>query len=353
MRIGIVTSWLEGGGAERQAAIWARLCVDAGHDVTVMTFFRTPREFEVPGARIVDLHKRGATDLPRLAWRIRRAARHLDGLVAFEPYPALCCALSGTRRPWILVTGKLPEHWSDASRLPPRLVRAAFERATLLTAPSQGMIDSHRALGIRPDGPWRLVPNIIDDAAFTPPDADRSGVLFVGRLVTLKHPVLAVESATAAGAPITLLGTGELEPEVRAAIDARPPGSPPARIHPYEPSPWVLYAQHRVLVVTSEYESFGNVVVESLAAGTPVVSVDCDFGPREIIGEASFSHLVRDRSVESIAAALRSVLDRPYGEPEAAECIEIASRYRESAIAPLIDAVLHDGIGAGQRPRGR
>lgn len=342
MRVGILTSALGGGGAERQARIWADVCVQAGHDVTALVLWPLGADTAPEGVRVSRIPKPRGGALATIPPRLRRACRELDALIAFEPYLGVCAMLAAPPIPWMIVTGKVPSLLRDRSRIPLPLFKRAFAKATLASAPNQAMVDAHRQLGIRADGRWAVVPNAADRAAFIAGAPQRKGVLWVGRLDPVKNPVLAVEAAAAIEAPLTILGYGELEGEVEAAIAASN-GSAPVRIEGFSGAPWRSFASHRVLAVTSRYESFGNVIVESLAAGTPVVSVDCDFGPRAIIGDASFSQLT-EPTVEGVSAGLRTVLERPYGEAEEAECRAIADRYRTDNIAPVLLGAI-DSLG--------
>lgn len=340
MRIGILTSSLSGGGAERQAQIWARLCAFWGHEVTAIVLWPRKDDPDLHGVRVVHLPKASGVDLATVSWRLRGFARELDALIAFEPYLGVCTMLSLPRIPWMIVTGKVPYVLRADSRIPTFAFKQAFERATNVSAPNGAMVDCYRRLGIRPRRPWLVVPNIADPDAFVESSADRRGVLWVGRLDPIKNPLLAVESAAAAGAPLTIIGHGALQQDVERACVAGK--SEPVTLEGFSGRPWDAYARHRVLVVTSRYESFGNVIVESLAARTPVVSVDCDFGPREIIGDAVYSHLT-EPDVEAVSAGLRQVLERPYTEAEGTECRLIADRYRPAAVAPLVAEAI-DGL---------
>ncbi len=338
MRIGILVESFEGGGAERQAAIWVRLCCERGHDVTAITLRETGHPTESSDIRLVCIPKHRASDFIAVGRRLRQLQGELDVIVVFEPFLALCCAFASLRLPWMVVTGKVPYKLSENSRIPITAFRLAFTRASLASAPSEGVVECHRRMGLRKRDSWRVIPNIVDEAAFTTTREERAGVLFVGRLVAVKNPLLAVESAVAAQASLTVLGEGDLQPVIERWLASQRDGSP-VTLLPFDRNPWPIYARHRVLVVTSVVESFGNVLVESLAAGTPVVSVDCDFGPREILDGASYSHLTGP-SIEEVSAALETVLGRPYGAAEEAECRAIAARYCPTQVAPLIAEAL-------------
>ena len=68
-------------------------------------------------------------------------------------------------------------------------------------------------------------------------------------------------------------------------------------------NPWAYFARARVFVSACRWEGFGNVIVEAMACGAPVVATDCDFGPREIVRHGESGLLM---PVENVAARQRS-----------------------------------------------
>jgi glycosyltransferase involved in cell wall biosynthesis len=79
-----------------------------------------------------------------------------------------------------------------------------------------------------------------------------------------------------------------------------------------DPYPYLEKAD--VFVLSSAWEGLGNVIIEALLCGTPVVSTDCPSGPAEILENGRYGRLVPvgdpDALASAIAEALRSPVDR-------------------------------------------
>jgi glycosyltransferase involved in cell wall biosynthesis len=73
-----------------------------------------------------------------------------------------------------------------------------------------------------------------------------------------------------------------------------------------DPFAWMRKA--RVSVCSSIYEGFGNTIVEALASGTPVVSTNCPYGPREILQDGRYGTLVPVGDAAAMAAAIAAAL---------------------------------------------
>lgn len=72
-----------------------------------------------------------------------------------------------------------------------------------------------------------------------------------------------------------------------------------------------FYENATLTLLTSKYEGFPNVLIESIVLGTPVVSFDCESGPREILDYGRYGKLVEPGNLEELASAIDDVLDNP------------------------------------------
>ena len=74
-------------------------------------------------------------------------------------------------------------------------------------------------------------------------------------------------------------------------------------------NPYVYMKQANIVVLSSAWEGFGNVLVEAMAAGTPVVSTDCPYGPAEILADGKYGKLVSVGDVNGMAKAIYQTLN--------------------------------------------
>ena len=69
------------------------------------------------------------------------------------------------------------------------------------------------------------------------------------------------------------------------------------------------YINSSIFVQPSRTEGFGLVLVEAMACGLPVVSFDCENGPRSIITESEDGFLINPYDVDSFADRLVQLIN--------------------------------------------
>ncbi|HFC00217.1 MAG TPA: glycosyltransferase, partial [Phaeodactylibacter sp.] len=116
-------------------------------------------------------------------------------------------------------------------------------------------------------------------------------IVAVGRLVKLKghHHLIKVFADVAVKAPLArlvIVGTG-VEQNALIQLTERLGISKKVLFAGFQENPFKYVAKAKILAFSSDFEGFGNVIVEALASGTPVISVDIDNGPREILAPDS------------------------------------------------------------------
>jgi glycosyltransferase involved in cell wall biosynthesis len=139
-------------------------------------------------------------------------------------------------------------------------------------------------------------------------------ILTVGRLKTQKNHALLIDAfAKLAGerdATLAIVGDGALAPELAALIRER--GLENRVLLPgFTPTPGDWYEGADLFVLSSDYEGFGNVLVEAMHFGLPVISTDCPGGPREILIGGKWGRLVPPGDRDALVQAMAATLDEP------------------------------------------
>ena len=105
------------------------------------------------------------------------------------------------------------------------------------------------------------------------------------------------------GVSLVIMGDG---PDKKKLEDlaARMPSKKQIIFLPFTKEPFNIIKNARCVTLTSKYEGFPMVLVESLSLGVPVVSLDIVSGPSEIIQPTYNGLLVQERDVAKFADAL-------------------------------------------------
>lgn len=142
----------------------------------------------------------------------------------------------------------------------------------------------------------------------------RSYILVMGRLEKEKNPIAALELYYKGGFykeyDLIYLGKGSLEETLKKEISN-------CNLEDYvflmgfqrHPEQWLMHAA--LLLSSSREEAFALNIVEALLCNTPVVSVDCPYGPREILIDELSEYLIYpeaepEKSISVIASALQT-----------------------------------------------
>ena len=155
----------------------------------------------------------------------------------------------------------------------------------------------------------------IDRLAHTRSLSVRSGsgrhYLAVGRLAPQKNfDLLLTSFARIAEADdrLTIVGEGPLRSKlIRRATELGIADRVAMPGHQGRVDPW--FAAADALVLSSDYEGLGIVVIEALAAGVPVVATDC--GPNMGLLLADVGRLVPPRDVAALAEAMAAIVVDP------------------------------------------
>lgn len=103
---------------------------------------------------------------------------------------------------------------------------------------------------------------------------------------------------------LVILGDG-IDKEKLKAYASNKQGNVFIKFFPFTNEPFVYIENAKFISLTSKFEGFPMVLIESLSLGTPVVALDIKSGPNEIIKNEYNGLLVSDRKKEDFTNAIR------------------------------------------------
>lgn len=327
---------MSGGGAERNAlallrhlppAEWRQVLVLKRRGGALLEELPPGQEVQV----LEEMGARGHLGMARcLAQVLRTSQADLLFTSLFRPNAlgGLAKALHGSRVPWIpsehnnlqRILASQPT-WNRLKRY--LVFRWLYPRAAKVVAVSSGLGDSlHTEFGL--PRPWlqtihnpidcREIENLVQARSGHARPAGPPRIVACGRLIHQKGFDLLLEAVAGLDLPqapeLVIVGEGARRPELEQ--QARALGiADRVRFTGFLLSPWEELALGDVFVLSSRWEGFGNVLIEAMACGLPVVAFDCDFGPREILTDGVNGLLVPPEDPQALGRAIARVLQDP------------------------------------------
>jgi glycosyltransferase involved in cell wall biosynthesis len=283
-------------------------------------------------ADVVHAHSSKAGFLVRLA----AALSGRTGCCVFTPHGWSFWAFRGVQSGIYQQLERLAARWCGAI-----VAVSDFERACGLEA------------GVGRPHQYRVIPNGLMPARFQVlPRPVPGRVLLVGRLARQKCPELALLVMQrlrdeVPGAHLDVVGDGPLRARIEQMVASlQLQGS--VHLLGHRDDVPALLSRAACLLLTSEYEGCSLSVLEGMAGGVPVVAPDIG-GIAELI-EHGRTGYIAERSVASLAAAVRAVLVDPSGARRMGDAAREEARQRFSLDRMVADTVtVYETIAAARR----
>lgn len=164
-------------------------------------------------------------------------------------------------------------------------------------------------------------------------------IVAVGRLTAAKDYPTLIKAFSIVKAKVNIrmliLGEGELYKEISELISLQCQFDDSIKLLGFVDNPYSYIRAADLFVISSAWEGFGNVLVESLACGTKVVSTNYESGAAEILENGRWGVLVPVGDAGALANAILSSLNAglPVGATESVmarfDSINIARQYLE------------------------
>jgi len=392
MRITLIISTLDGGGAERVATTMANHWAAKGWQVTILTtasggqspcyelhprvahldlsspqFRRRPEESQA--SALDDLmHDCSKPERAVLIPEAAHILRMRQAIVSTSPEAAISyidrtniCVLVASRDLGVpvIVNEQCDPNHSFLGAGWELLRRRLYPEAAYVAVLSDESLDYFSSLAHMRG---RIIPNPLTPAVFSESDEvpqQRHGktLMAMGRLAHEKGFDLLLSAFALVAAKhrdwtLEIVGEGPVRAYLLSCIQTR--GLEERVLMPgFTRRPFDAMRRADLFALSSLDEGFPNVLLEAMACGVPVVSFDCPSGPRHIIRHGVDGILVPPRDAQAMAAALDRLMgDEAERKRLASKARQVVERFGVAKVMSMWEELVGDCVRPRTRSRG-
>lgn len=324
LKICIVALSLARGGLERSTALLSRMLTNAGYDVQIV-IFNNGVDYEYKGK----LHNLALAENERptllAKWKRIKAFKKIISENQFDYIIDARCRSNPItellylfypyikeRKIYVVHSSKIDSYFTRNDFVAKMMIR----NCKMIVCVSEGIKQrifskyQNENLVVIYNPAEKMQEGISPHAG----DLPQKYILYLGRISEkVKNLRLLIDSYNASslrGKSVKLLivGDGNDKEETKQYI-AQNGLQDHVIMQPFTPNVYRYLQKALFLVLTSYYEGFPMTLIEALSAGTPLVSVDCDYGPREIITNGYNGLLVENHNIRKLSEAMNRMID--------------------------------------------
>jgi N-acetylgalactosamine-N,N'-diacetylbacillosaminyl-diphospho-undecaprenol 4-alpha-N-acetylgalactosaminyltransferase len=353
-KLSILIYSLASGGAERVISILLNQLKDR-YDITLYLmndtiFYNIPKNLKITYLENSDSKESGIKKLlklPILAWKYKKL-NNSDISLSFMNRPNyinILAKLFGMKSKVLISERIAPSQEYKTNTLKDKisrfLIKNLYSKANLIIPNAEGIksdlinnfeIDKNLIKVINNPVDIEKIENLKkEEVEFR----DKTfSFITIGRMQYQKNHKLLIDAIKDIDAKLYIIGDGELRYDLELKIDSLELLDKVVLLG-RQSNPYKYISQADCFVFSSNYEGFPNVLLEALACGLPVISTDCQSGPREILAPNSDINFQLQESIEKVEYGILTAVNDKDSLIEAMNIMindkQLREKYKNSA----------------------
>jgi glycosyltransferase involved in cell wall biosynthesis len=331
MKLTLISSSLNVGGAERVISIMANYWVAKGWEITILTFDDGSEQAFYDLDHRIDLRPLGIESQDDYTISVSSARKHFHRVQTLKQaiiasHPDLVISFVNTTNIMTLLAcwglnlkTIVSEHvhpaFGQLSKNTQLLQLLTYRQADLIT------VQTHAALSFFPTNQYKttVIPNPVSIPISEPIQSqlytDDRHLLAIGKLVPQKGFDLLITAFAQVCEDhpewtLTILGEGEMRTKLEklcSKLDLEDRVFMPGVVKNVD----AHLRKADIFILSSRFEGFPMTLCEAMACGVPVIASKCLSGPREIVHDGIDGMLVKSENIAALTIGLHQLMSDP------------------------------------------